>query len=119
MKDIITFVEDLYRNFNSRNIETVIANMTEDVQWANGMEGGYCSGQHQVRDYWTRQFSMINPTVTPIEIDVDGDVARVKVHQVVHDIDEKLLLDQVVVHAFRFQDGKIKSFDIEESARKE
>ena len=116
MKDIITFVEDLYRDFNKRNIENVIANMTEDVQWANGMEGGYCSGQQQVREYWTRQFSMVNPTVTPIEIDVDGDVARVKVHQVVHDLKEQLLLDQLVVHVFKFQDGKVKRFDIEESA---
>ena len=29
-----------YRDFNSRNIEAVIARMHPEVVWANGMEGG-------------------------------------------------------------------------------
>ena len=41
MSNLINFFQDLYKNFNDRKIELVIVNMTEDVKWANGMEGGY------------------------------------------------------------------------------
>ena len=30
----------LYQNFNDRKIDLVINEMTDDVQWANGMDGG-------------------------------------------------------------------------------
>ena len=37
-----TFFKELYINFNARKIESVIEKMTDDIQWANGMDGGSC-----------------------------------------------------------------------------
>ena len=61
-----------------------------DVEWPNGMEGGTVHGHEGVREYWTRQWGMINPHVDPVsfELDSSGDVV-VGVHQVVRDLSGK------------------------------
>ena len=62
-----------YRDFNSRNIDAVISLMHPDVMWANGMEGGHVYGKDEVRAYWRRQFTTLNPQVNPISIEPAGD----------------------------------------------
>jgi ketosteroid isomerase-like protein len=66
MSDEVDLLKRVYDRFNARNIETVLAAMHEDVVWANGMEGGYVNGRDQVRNYWTRQWAMIDPHVEPV-----------------------------------------------------
>jgi hypothetical protein len=112
MQDIHSFFRNLYKNFNNRNIESVITNMTEDVKWANGMEGGYVHGHDAVRAYWTRQFTMANANVTPLEIGAGNEFVKIKVHQVVHDLNKNLLTDEIVEHIFLLQNNKIKEFHI-------
>jgi len=87
--------------------------MREDVAWANGMEGGHVHGRDAVRSYWTRQWALVDPHVEPVGFTIgpEGEVL-VDVHQVVHDLEGKLLVDQMVEHIFRFEDGLIKRFDI-------
>jgi hypothetical protein len=114
MSNLSNFFHDLYQNFNDRKIELVIANMTEDVKWANGMEGGYVYGHEGVKEYWTRQFAAVSSKVTPLEIAAEGEVAKIKVHQVVHDLNGKLLADEFVYHFFLLKDKKISEFKIGE-----
>lgn len=115
MKDaqsISSRFEKLYSDFNNRDIEAVISQMTPDVKWANGMEGGYVEGHDGVRSYWTRQFGMVSSNVTPLDIDVEKNIVRVVVKQVVNDLSGTPLADQIVVHRFVLQNGKIACFDI-------
>jgi len=42
-----------YSAFNRRDIDGVLQCMSDDVEWANGWEGGFVHGHAQVRDYWT------------------------------------------------------------------
>ena len=112
-----SFFQDLYKNFNARNIDAVISNMTNDVKWANGMEGGYVYGHNGVREYWTRQFTMVSANVTPVTIEEENGSVKIKVHQVVHDLDGKLLADEYVYHYFRIQGDKIAEFNIGEKAK--
>lgn len=114
MINIQSFFKNIYRNFNDRNINPVIANMTNDVQWANGMDGGYVFGHDGVRAYWTRQFGLINSSVTPLKISEEKNVVKVKVHQVVYDVNGTLLSDDIVYHYFTLKDDKIARFDIGE-----
>jgi hypothetical protein len=109
------FLTGIYEKFNARDMETVLAAMTEDVVWANGMEGGHVHGRDGVRSYWTRQWAMVDPRVDPVGFSTgpDGEVI-VEVHQVVHDLEGKLLADLMVGHIFRLEDGRIKRFDIRE-----
>ncbi len=105
-----------YRNFNARNIDAVLELMHPDVDWPNGMEGGRVHGHNEVRDYWARQWSLIDPHVDPIGFETE-EAGRtvVTVHQVVRDLDGKLLLDQMVKHVYLIEDGLIQRMDILES----
>ena len=114
MNDLHNFFQELYTNFNERKIDRVISAMTENVKWANGMEGGFVYGHDAVRDYWTRQFRLISSTVTPINIDPGNEVVKTKVHQVVHDLEGNLLADEFVYHLFQLPGDKISEFNIGE-----
>ncbi len=110
-RDLLT---GAYREFNARALDAVLARMHPDVEWPNGMEGGFVYGVQAVRDYWTRQWAILDPKVEPINITQDA-AGRwvVEVHQVVHDREGKLLLDTLVRHAYRIEDGLIVRMDIE------
>jgi hypothetical protein len=103
-----------YLDFNARRIDAVLARMHPDVDWPNGMEGGRVLGHDEVRAYWTRQWSLIDPHVAPLKIEPD-EVGRtvVTVHQVVRNLDGKILVDQIVHHAYKIRDGLIERMDIE------
>src|SRR5580765_6917076 len=107
-----SFFRNVYQNFNDRKIELVIDNMTDDVQWANGMDGGYVYGHDGVRQYWVREFGIVNSNVAPLQIDEKKGVVQIKVHQVVHDLSGSLLADEIVSHFFYLEDGKIARFEI-------
>jgi nuclear transport factor 2 (NTF2) superfamily protein len=113
--DSIELLQHVYEWFNARHVDRVLAAMHEDVVWANGMEGGYVHGRDAVRDYWTRQWTMVDPKVWPtgFSIGSEGEIA-VEVHQVVHDLKGTLLLDKMVGHIFQIENGLIKRFDVRE-----
>jgi hypothetical protein len=107
------FLRGMYERFNAREMDAVLAAMHEDVVWANGMEGGHVQGREGVRAYWTRQWAMLDPRVDPVGFSTGANgEAIVEVHQVVHDLSGKLLVDQMVGHIFQIEDGKIRRFDI-------
>ena len=88
--------------------------MDQEVDWANGQDGGHVHGREAVRAYWTQQWAAIQPKVDPLEITPrDAGVTAVEVHQVVHDLEGKLLLDERVRHVFRIRNGLVVRFDIE------
>jgi ketosteroid isomerase-like protein len=103
-----------YANFNARAIDQVLAMMHTDVDWPNSMEGGRVRGHEAVRNYWTRQWTMLDPHVEPVDFrsDKPGEIA-VSVHQVVQTLDGKLLVDEMVVHTYRIEDGLIRSMYVE------
>jgi len=113
-----TTLRALYAAFNARDIDSVLRHMTADVDWPNGWEGGRVHGQEGVRDYWTRQWSVIEPRVTPIAFTLraDGGIA-VEVEQVVRDLRGGLLSEGQVVHVYTFRDELITRMGIEDPAR--
>jgi ketosteroid isomerase-like protein len=109
----IEFLKLVYERFNARDMEKVLAALHEDVMWANGMEGGHVRGRNGVRSYWTRQWSMVDPHVTPVAFSTspDGQVV-VEVHQIVRNLQGDVLVDQMVGHIFQIENELIKRFDI-------
>ncbi len=81
------------------------------------MGGGRIQGRAGLRDYWTRQFSMIDPHVEPLRVE-DGETARtvVEVHQVVRDLGGNKLMDRTVEHLYTIRNGLIERMDIREGA---
>ena len=102
-----------YEAFNARDIDSALVLMHPDVDWPNGMEGGRVLGRAAVREYWTRQFQVIDSRVEPegFTTDADGRVA-VDVHQVVHDAAGELLSDGHVTHVYTVRDGLIERMEI-------
>jgi hypothetical protein len=103
-----------YDAFNARDVEAVIATMTDEVDWPNAWEGGRVHGRAAVRDYWARQFAAIDPTVTPTAFAErpDGRVA-VSVHQVVRSPVGEVLADEQVVHVYALRDALVERMDVE------
>ncbi len=111
----IELIRRAYRAFNARDIEGALSTMQPDVEWPNGMEGGTVHGHDGVRQYWTRQWGMINPHVEPMTFQVDeaGGVL-VGVHQVVRDLSGNVLLDRMVEHLYLLEGELIRSMEIRE-----
>ncbi|MDR3497092.1 MAG: nuclear transport factor 2 family protein [Ancalomicrobiaceae bacterium] len=120
MTDDIAVLKAIYHCFNARDIDGVLDALTDDVAWANGMDGGHVHGRAGVRDYWTRQWAIVSPQVEPLSFTrgPDGSVV-VEVNQSVRDLQGRPLQhqthglkDKTVGHVFHLQDGKIARFDI-------
>jgi hypothetical protein len=113
MSKEVELLKQLYDRFNARDMESVLEALDEAVIWANGMEGGHVHGRDGGRGYWTRQWALVNPRVEPagFSVGADGEVI-VEVHQVVRDLQGTVLVDQMVGHIFRFENGLVKRFDI-------
>jgi len=103
---------DLYTAFNAREIDRCLTAMLPDVTWANGVDGGYVHGHEAVREYWTRQWKLVNPRVEPVHFDSQGGRIVVDVHQVVRALDGSILLDRIVKHIFTLEGGLVKVFEI-------
>jgi hypothetical protein len=114
MKPLENLIKKAYAAFNDRDIDNALSTMQSDVQWSKAWEGGYISGHDEIKSYWTRQWSEINPNVAPVGFHerANGSL-EVRVHQNVKDLQGNLMFDGQVKHIYTFQDGLIKTMDIE------
>ena len=109
-------LESLYAAFNARDIEALLAAMTDDVDWPNAWEGGRLHGTEEVRAYWTRQWQEIDPRVEPVAFTrrPNGGVA-VDVQQVVRTRDGVLMSESLVRHVYSFRGGLVAHMDVEQT----
>ena len=104
-----------YVAFNARDIDGALALMHPDVVWPNGMEGGTVYGHDGVRSYWSRQWTLIDPRVEPLGIVREAEgLYVVRVHALVKDLQGAVLTDRIIHHAYRLEDGKVRSMEIRE-----
>lgn len=107
-------IKKAYSGFNSRDIDKALSTFHPNVQWPKAFEGGYVNGHDEIRAYWTRQWTEINGIVEPIKI-TERDIQKyeVTVHQLVKDLQEKVLFDGIIKHIFTVQDDLLVRMDIE------
>ena len=111
---IRNLIKKAYSAFNSRDIDTALSTFHSDVQWPKAFEGGYVSGHEEIRKYWTRQWSEINPNVEPIGFnESQNGTLEVTVHQIVKDLQGNLVFDGTVKHIYTIQDALLRRMDIE------
>ena len=116
MADTRGVIERAYAAFNRRDVDGALALMTEDVSWPKASEGGRVVGKEEIRAYWTRQWGEFDPHVEPVAIaEGDGGKVRVRVHQVVRNLEGDVLSDSEVLHVFTVRDGLIAAMDIGEA----
>jgi ketosteroid isomerase-like protein len=113
VKDSEAMLRACYTAFNARDLDGMLPLLHPDVVWPNGWEGGWIEGRGGVSEYWRRQWAAIDPHVEirGFTHDAAGRVI-VSVHQVVHDLNGTLLVDQVVEHAYNIVDGLIRRMEI-------
>ena len=105
----------MYAAFNPRDIDTVLEQLTAEVDWPNAWEGGRVHGREDVRDYWIWQWSVIDPRVEPASVDSRSDgIVSVQADQVVRAPDGAVVAEGRLVHHFAFSDGLIARMDIEQ-----
>ncbi len=103
-----------YSAFNDRNIDKALSTMQPNVQWSKAWEGGYISGHNEIKEYWTRQWKEINPNVEPVGFNErQNGSLEVEVHQKVKDLQGNPIFDGTVKHIYTFEDGLIKTMNIE------
>ena len=110
-----TILTGAYDAFNKRDITGALKKMQPDVSWPNGMEGGTVYGHDGVRSYWSRQWTLIDPHVEPLDFRLEDDGrVTVTVHQVVHTLAGNLLADQTVYHVYTFKDELVAGMEIKQ-----
>lgn len=114
--DILT---KAYGAFNRRDIDAVLELMHPDVDWANGMDGGHVRGRDAVREYWTRQWEMVDPRIEPMNFktEADGRII-VTVRSIVRDLERNVIHDGTFEHLYSFESGLVKRMDIRETLEK-
>jgi len=107
-------IKKAYIGFNARNIDAVLLLMDSNVRWPKAFEGDYVKGHEAVREYWTRQWSEINPKVEPVLIKKrqDGKI-EVEVDQLVKDLEGTILFEGKVNHIYVIENDLITVMDVE------
>src|SRR5258708_24093222 len=94
-------------------MDFVLKTMQKDVACQIGMEGGRVTGHSGVREYWSRQWSSLDPHVEPVSFTTDSEGRTVvQVHQIVRDLSGKVILDRMVQHIYLIRKGLIQSMEI-------
>ena len=111
---------ELYRAFNLRDIDAVLARLAPGVDWPNGWEGGRVHGREAVRTYWTRQWAEIDPRVEPLEIvAADDGKVHVRVDQLIRALDGKVIDNKQIEHVYEFDGHFIRRMTIVDAAKPE
>lgn len=113
-RQIQDLIKKAYAAFNARDINTALSTMHPGIQWPKAFEGGYVTGHREIRNYWLRQWTEINPKVEPVDFNERQDgTLEISVHQMVKDLQGNLMFDGTVKHIYTLQDGLLKRMDIE------
>ena len=117
MANVKTIIEQAYSAFNKRDIDSALALMTEDVSRPKASEGGRVVGKEEIRAYWTRQWGEFDGHVEPLAItEESGSRIRVRVHQIVKNLEGNVLSDSEVLHIFTVNSGLIAAMDLGDEA---
>jgi hypothetical protein len=112
--NIQDLLQKAYAAFNSRDIDTALSTLHPEVEWPKAFEGGYVQGHDEIRKYWTRQWTEINPRVEPSEMKVrPNGTLEISVHQTVRDLQGNVLFDGQVMHVYTVEEGLLRRMDIE------
>ena len=112
----VQFLEQVYQRFNARDIEAVLAGtpLRCDVGRWQCRQGTSTAARPWPESSDSTMGNASDPRVEPTAFSAgaDGDLTIVEVHQTVRDLQGAVLVDQMVGHIFRIENGLITRFDI-------
>ena len=105
----VAFLERAYELFNARDIDALLAMMTDDVEWPDVANHAVLRGKKAIRPYWEAQFAAADPRVTPTAFIPTGDDLVAVVDQQVFDLDGKPLgRPAEVYHRYTFVGDRVR-----------
>jgi ketosteroid isomerase-like protein len=102
--DKVAFLELAYQRFNERDVDALLAMLTDDVEWPDVARAAVLRGSRAVRPYWEAQFAGADPRVTPTAFIPTGEDVVAVVDQQIFDLDGRPLGHPTVVyHRYSFR----------------
>ena len=108
-QDKVRLLSDLYRAFNRRELDRVLAALSPSVRWPNALERTELRGHAAIRSYWLEQFETIEPRVEPVEFEERPEGVAVRVRQVVTVKATGQVRESSVIHTYAFDEGLVAS----------
>lgn len=106
-------LKKVYYAFNKRDMDAALAIMHPNVSWSNGLGGGYVHGHEGLREYWSKQWEMLDSDIEPVSISVAGQGKVVaNVRHVVRDMNENIVEDEMLQHTYLIEGNLIKHMDV-------
>jgi ketosteroid isomerase-like protein len=111
--ETVAFLELAYRRFNAREIDDLLAMLTDDVEWPDVANGTTVRGRDAVRAYWQAQFASTDPRVTPTGYIPAQDDLVVEVEQRLLDLQGKPLRPPATVyHRYTFDGDRVRRMQV-------
>ena len=109
----VALVRDAYRRFNKSDITALLDLLDPDVELPDPLSGRKLRGVDEAREYWEREFALVEPTLLVSEIVEIGDALLVVVFQELYDRESGKLLGHGVtaVHRVTFRGDRIASIE--------
>ncbi len=106
--DRATLLREAYQRFNSRDVDGLLAMMTEEVLWPDVANRSVLRGKEGIRAYWLAQFAASDPRVEPTDfVEVADDLVAV-VDQRILDREGRVLAGpSIVFHRYSFDGGLV------------
>ena len=113
MGDRKALLTRLYEAFNDKHVVTLVEGMHPAVSWPDLLEGGRIEGRAALADYWARQFLLVTPEATPVEMsELSGDRVLVRLHYFVKAAEGGgVWADEITTNTFTFDGDQIVRMD--------
>jgi ketosteroid isomerase-like protein len=109
VRERVILLERAYCHFNDRQVDALLAMMTDDVEWPDVAHAEVLHGKDQVRRYWESQFAVVDSRVLPTDFIHSGAELVVVVGQRILDREGKSLsAPSVAFHKFTFEGSLIR-----------
>ena len=111
--DYRELLQYVYNSFNARDIDAALEVIHPQADWANALEGGLVQGHSGIREYWSRQWSYMDPHVKPVNFETDEEGKFVvDANQIIRDLKGNIVSIKDVQHVFQIEDGVIRNMRI-------
>lgn len=109
----VVLVREAYDRFNDADISGLIDLLDPDVELPDVLSGGTIRGTEAIRQYWEREFELVEPSILASEIVEVGDAVLVVVFQEIHERGSGQRLGQGVaaVHRVTFRGDRIAAIE--------
>jgi ketosteroid isomerase-like protein len=109
----VDLLQKAYGLFNRRDVDALLAMMTDDVEWPDVANAAVLHGKPAIRSYWEAQFAAADPRVTPTAFLAasDGAVVAVVEQQVFDHVGQTLAPPARVYHRYSFSGPLVRRME--------